>query len=72
MNLKRWIKFLYIDPNSSEGLIIRAEMLEEEALKPKTPNPRALILYATVLRELASKGWNNSKNKQFIKENLRP
>lgn len=71
MSLKRWVKFLFTDPNCPEGLVIRAEKLEEEAEKLDGGSRENMILYARVLRELALKNFSPAQNKQFIRENLR-
>lgn len=64
---------LFTPPNSSEGLIIRAEMLEEDAEKLEDVElAEKKFLYAEVLRQLASKKLTSRENKEFIKENMRP
>jgi hypothetical protein len=71
MDLRQWLTMLFTDPNSAKGLIIRAEKLEKDALKPNQPKKENLILYAKCLRELAKKNWTPKQNKKWIKENLR-
>ncbi len=72
MNWKRWIKFLYVNPNSPEGLIIRAEKIEEEAEKADNHEEReSYLLYGELLRQLASQNRSIWYNKKWIKENLR-
>ncbi len=72
MNFRRMLKMLVTFPNSSEGLIIRAEMSEEKAEKEKdTERAERMFLYAKVLRELASKNLTTGENKEFIKKHLR-
>lgn len=70
-NVLRFIKFMFINPNSSEGLIIRAELLEEDAEKLDGRDRESYIMYARVLRELSLKNWSIKQNKDFIKENMR-
>lgn len=72
MSLKRFIRMMITNPNSPEGLIIRAEKMEEEAEKLDGEFREKMILYARVLRELALKEFSPAQNKQFIRENLRP
>lgn len=71
MSLTNWVKFLFIDPNSPKGLVIRAERLEEDAEKLDGEFRENMILYARVLRELALKEFSPAQNRQFIRENLR-
>lgn len=71
MNLKRLLWMPFINPNSPDGLIIRAERLEEDAEKLDGELRENMIRYARVLRELALKGWVPAQNKAFIRENLR-
>ncbi len=71
MKIPRWIKFLYTDPNSPKGLVIRAEKMEEEAEKLDGEPREKMILYARVLIELALKDFSPAQNKQWIRENLR-
>jgi len=67
------LRMLFTPPNSSEGLIIRAEMLEEDAEKLEDVElAEKKLLYAEVLRQLASKKLTSRENKRFIKENMRP
>ena len=55
-------------PNSSRGLIIRAEKLAEEWEKTGNENYKNL---AKSYIELSKKNWPPKKNKQWIKENTR-
>ncbi len=71
MKLPRWVHFLFTNPNSPKGLLIRAEKLEEEAEKLDGEAREKRILYARVLSELALKDFSPAQNKQWIKENLR-
>ena len=71
MNLLRWVTFIFTDPNSPKGLVIRAEVMEEEAEKLDGEIREKKILYARVLRELALKEFSPAQNKAFIRENLR-
>ena len=68
MNWRRFLKMMVTDPNSPDGLIIRAEKLEEDYLKT---NDESFFQYARVLRELASKNWPTSHNREWIRKNLR-
>jgi hypothetical protein len=61
-------KMMNTAPNSPEGLIIRAERLEEFYKSGGRDN---YLLMANCLRELAKKGWPAWKNRKWIKENLR-
>lgn len=67
----RFLRFMFINPNSSEGLIIRAEILEEDAEKTDGRDRDSYIMYARVLRELSLKKWSPEQNKEFIRENMR-
>lgn len=67
----RFLKFVFINPNCSEGLIIRAEILEEDAEKLDGIDRESYIMYARVLRELSLKNWSVKQNKDFIRENMR-
>lgn len=72
MNWRRWIAYLTVDVNSSKGLIIRAEKLEETAEKTRDANQAdKFYLYAEVLRLIASKNYPPYKNKSLIDEYLR-
>lgn len=71
MNIRRFLKMLVTAPNSSAGLIIRAETLEEAAEKTDGYDREGSIMYAKVLRELSAKNWSVAKNKEFIRKNLR-
>ena len=71
MNIKRFLKEFVTDPNSSEGLRLRADHMKE--LGDKEPNLKQKeknYLYAEVLIALAQKEYPSWKNKQLIKENL--
>ncbi len=68
MSLKRFLRMMVTNPNSSNGLILRAEKLEEDGRKENNEN---YILYAKVLRELASKNLPVHENRKWIRENLR-
>ena len=72
MNVKRLFRMLVTTPNSSAGLIIRAERLEESTTKMSNHDLiESTLLYAEVLRNLAAKGWSSFENRKFIRENLR-
>jgi len=71
MNIKKLLWMTFTNPNSPHGIIIRAEKLEDEAEKTDGELRENMILYARVLRELASKDFSPAKNKQWIRENLR-
>ncbi len=71
MKLSRWVQFLFTDPNSPEGLVFRAEKMEEDAEKLDGEGRENKILYARVLRELALKDFSPAQNRHFIRENLR-
>ena len=71
MNRSKWVQFVFTDPNSPRGLVIRAESLEKEAEKLDGEDRESMILYARVLRELALKDFSPAQNKQWIRENLR-
>ena len=68
MNIKRFFEMMITLPNSSKGVLIRAEKLVEEY---KKTGDESFILMAKVYAELASKNWPPWKNKQWIKENIR-
>ena len=71
MNIKRFLKQFITDPNSSEGLMMRAEEMRENGDKELDPELQEnCYLYAEVLIELARQKWPPGKNKAFIKENL--
>jgi len=71
MNIKRFLKQFIIDPNSSEGLMMRAEHMRELGDKETDPKQKEKnYLYAEVLVAVAQKNWPSWKNKQFIHENL--
>jgi len=71
MNIKRFLKTLVTDPNSSEGLMMRSEEMREHGDKEMNPAQKEKdYLYAEVLIELARQKWPPGKNKAFIKENL--
>ena len=67
MNIKRFFEMMINTPNSSKGIIIRAEKLLEEYNKTGNENFKHL---AKIYAELASKNWPTWKNKQWIKENV--
>lgn len=71
MKMPRWVQFFLTDPNSPEGLVVRAEKMEEDAEKLDGEGRENKILYARVLRELALKGFSSAQNRQFIRDNLR-
>lgn len=72
MNIRRCFKMMVTNPNSIDGLTIRAELLEEKAYKVKTDKEaEKLLLYAEVLRRLSEKGMSPLDNKIWIKNNLR-
>ena len=73
MGLKRFLKMLFVTPNSAQGLIYRAELLEEraESMHDGIRDSEKLYRYASILRELSAKNWTPRRNKEFIKENLR-
>jgi len=60
-------------PNSSQGLLLRAEILEEQAEMTHggIRDAEKLYRYANVLRELSAKNWTPRRNEEFIKKNLR-
>jgi len=65
------LKQFITDPNSSEGLMMRAEAMRENGDKEQDPKQQEKsYLYAEVLIELARHKWTPDKNKAFIKENL--
>ena len=68
MNVKRFLEMMTTTPNSSKGILIRAEKLAEEWKKTGNENYRYM---AKIYAELASKNWPAWKNKQWIKENIR-
>lgn len=68
MNIKRFFEMMVTRPNSSKGVLIRAEKLGEEWKKTGNENYKNM---ARVYAELASKNWPAWKNKQWIKENIR-
>ena len=73
MNLKRFLKQFVTDPNSSEGLRMRAEVMREAGDKEQDPQQKEKsYLYAEVLVAVAENNWPVWKNKEFIRENLRP
>ncbi len=72
VNWRRWIKFLYVNPNSPEGLIIRAEKIEGDAEKADNHEERrSYLLYGELLRQLAYQNRSIAYNRKWIKENLR-
>lgn len=72
MNLRRILKMVYTPPNSSAGLIIRAEILEDSTKKMRDAELiEKTFLYAEVLRQLAAKKLTPAENRNFIAENLR-
>jgi len=71
MTIKKLLWMTFTNPNSPDGLIIRAEKLEEEAEKIDGEFRENMILYARALRELALKDFSPAQNKQWIRENLR-
>lgn len=71
MSLSKRVRLLFTAPNSPEGLVIRAEIMEEETEKLDGETKEKMILYARVLRELALKGFSPAQNRAFIRENLR-
>ncbi len=68
MNIKRFLEMMVTRPNSSKGILIRAEKLAEEWKKTGNENYKHM---ARIYAELASKNWPPWKNKQWIKENIR-
>ena len=72
MNIKRFLKQFITDPNSPEGLIMRAEVLEETAIKEDPQQQEKTYLYAEVLRQLAAQNKPVEYNRRFIHEHLRP
>ena len=67
MGFKRNMRKLLVHPNSTEGLIIRAQDMEDEALKIENANVKEnFILYAKMLRELSKKNLTNDENAKFI------
>lgn len=69
--INNWFKMFIIDPNSSEGLRMRARKLEEDAGKPEnTQYAENFMLLAEIYREIAAKNWPSWKNKQWIKEHI--
>lgn len=68
MNIKRFLEMMVTPPNSSKGILIRAEKLAEDWKKTGNENYRNM---ARVYAELASKNWPTWRNKQWIKENIR-
>lgn len=68
MNFKRFFKMMVTDPNSSDGLLIRAEKLDEEYNKTKN---ESYFYMAEILRELSLKKLTPYENKRWIKENVR-
>lgn len=65
------IVHMMINPNSSKGLIYRAENMEKAGEKYDGEIRIRYLLYARCLRELALKNLTVSQNKQFIEKNLR-
>ncbi len=71
MKIKRFLRQFITDPNSSEGLMMRAESMREHGDKESDSKAQEkCYLYAEVLVEIARQKWSSNKNKQFIKENL--
>ena len=68
MNIKRFFEMMFTAPNSSRGILIRAEKLVEEWEKTDNEKYRNL---AKIYVELSKKNWTPKKNKQWIKENTR-
>jgi hypothetical protein len=56
------------NPNSPQGLIFRAELLEERF---KLMGQDQYLFYAYALREIAAKKYPAWKNKELIKKYLR-
>ena len=59
-----------MDPNSSDGLVIRAEMMEEDAEKLDGKRRESKLTYARLLREISLKNWTVKKNREFISKNM--
>ncbi|MBA7490891.1 hypothetical protein ES702_01434 [subsurface metagenome] len=74
MNLRKKIIMLLVhmitNPNSSKGLILRAESLEKKAEKIDGEKREKMLLYARCFRELSLKNLTIFENKQFINNNL--
>ena len=68
MNVKRFLEMMMTRPNTSKGVLIRAEKLAEEWKNTGNEN---FLHMAKIYAELASKNWPTWKNKQWIKENIR-
>lgn len=67
-NLPFWFRQIYTLPNSPDGLIMRAERLEELTRKTKIKNYADL---AKVYRALAEYNWPRSKTRAFIEKEIR-
>lgn len=72
MNFRRLLRMLLCAPNSSKGLIIRAERLEDRSRKERNAElSENGYLYAEILRQLAGKKLTPRENEKFIEENVR-
>ena len=68
MNLGRLLEIFLTNPNSSKGLIMRAEMLEEDSKDQTSELKVTYHLYARGLRMIAEKKLSVQENKKQVKE----
>ncbi|MHA1168687.1 MAG: hypothetical protein ACTSRU_12745 [Candidatus Hodarchaeales archaeon] len=67
ISLKSKLRYLYVDPNSPEGLRMRADRMDENAIKAKTSDERLTCqVFSEILRTVADRNLSSHENRKIM------